>query len=73
MSAYWIFGPPEMDGNKLARRLKAKEKTSSTLLTGLKGYSKSRIGLKPQWQALISFREPLDPNHMASLLTRHQA
>jgi hypothetical protein len=39
----------------------------------LKGYSKSRIGLKPQWQALISFREPLDPNHMASLLTRHQA
>lgn len=66
-------GLPEMDGCELARQLNAEEKASCALLIALTGYSQGQDRLKAEMAGFDQFfLKPVDPSHLASLLTRHQ-
>jgi CheY-like chemotaxis protein len=66
------IGLPEMDGNELARRLKAEEKTSRALLIALTGYSQEQDRIKAKMAGFDQFFvKPFDPILLAGLLTQH--
>lgn len=68
------IGLPEMDGNQLARQLKAEQKTSRALLIALTGYSQEQDRIKAQMAGFDQFFvKPVDPNRLLDLLIRHKA
>ena len=68
------IGLPEMDGNELARRLRAEQATSQTLLIALTGYGGEQDKRDSKEAGFDQhFVKPVDPGKLADLLVQHQA